>query len=59
MSALSWDAMLIMTKVDLEFISDADMYLYLEKGVRGGVSYISNAYKKVNNKYLTSYDPKQ
>ena len=51
--------MLIMTKVDLEFISDADMYLYFEKGVRGGVSYISNAYKKVNNKYLTSYDPKQ
>ena len=39
--ALSWDAKLNMTKVDLEFISDTDMYLFFEKGMRGGVSYIS------------------
>ena len=39
--ALSWDAELNMTKVDLEFTSDADMYLFFEKGMRGGVSYIS------------------
>ena len=30
-----------MTKVDLEFISDADIYLFFEKGMRGGASYIS------------------
>ena len=39
---LSWDPMLSMKKV--EFISDADMYLFFEKGVRGGVSYISERY---------------
>ena len=33
--ALSWDAMFNMTKVDLELISDADLYLFSEKGIRG------------------------
>ena len=35
---LSWDAMLNMTKVKLELISDLDMYIFFEKGMRGGVS---------------------
>ena len=54
--ALSWDAMLNMTKFKLELISDANMYLFLEKGMGGGVSYISKKYSKANNK---SYDPEQ
>ena len=58
-SALSWDAMLHMTKVELELISDPDMYILFGKGTRGGVSYISNRYSKANNKYLKSYGPKQ
>ena len=48
-----------MTKVDLELISDADMYIFLEKGTRRGVSYISNIHSKGNNKCLNSYYPKQ
>ena len=52
--ALSWDAMLYITKVKLELISDADMYLFFEKGMRGAVSYISRKYSKANNKYLKS-----
>ena len=40
-SALSWDAMLSITKVELDLISDVDMYLFFEKVMRGGVSYIS------------------
>ena len=55
--ALSRDVMLNMTKVKLEIISDPD--IFFEKGMRGGVSYISNSYSKANNKYLKSYDPKQ
>ena len=39
--------------------SEPDIYVLFEKGVRGGVSYISNRYSKANNKYLKSYDPKQ
>ena len=54
--ALSWDVMLNMTKVKLEFIPDPDMYIFFEKGTRGGVSYISNRYSKAKNRYLKSYD---
>ena len=57
--ALSWDVMINMTKVELELITDPDMYVFFEKGMEGGVSYISNRYNKANNKYLKSYDPKQ
>ena len=57
--ALIWDAMLNMTKVELEFISDPDMYLFLEKDMRGGVSYVSKRYSKSKNNYLKSYNPKQ
>ena len=56
---LSWDTMLKMTKVKLELIIDPNMYIFFEKGTRGGISYISHRYSKANNKYLKSYDPKQ
>ena len=52
--ALNWDAMFNMTKVELETISDADMYLFFENDMRGGVSYISKRYSKTSNKYLKS-----
>ena len=35
------------------------MYLFFERGMRGGSFYISKRYSKVINKYLKSYDPKQ
>ena len=57
--ALSCVVMLNMTKVELDLIPDPDMYIFLDKGIKGGVSYISNKYSKANNKYLKSYDPKQ
>ena len=55
--ALSWDAMLNMTKVQLELITYPGMYIFFEKGIRGEVSYISNKYSKARNKYLKSNDP--
>ena len=38
---LSWDAMFKMTEKKLELISDIDIYLFVEKGMRGGISYIA------------------
>ena len=58
-SALVRVTMLNMIKVELEFISDAGMYLFFEKVMRGGVSYVSKRYNKSNNNCLKSYDPKQ
>ena len=56
---LSWDAMLKMTGVKLEKVSDIDVYLFIEKGLRGGISYISKRYAKANNKYMNDYDSKR
>ena len=47
---LSWDATLKMTGVKLEQIYEIDKYLFIEKGLRGGVSYIAKRFAKVNNK---------
>ena len=56
---LSWDAMLKMTGVKLEKISDIGKYLFIEKGLRRGISYIAKRYAKANNKYMNDYDPKK
>ena len=56
---LSWDAMLNMTDIKLEKISNINKYLFIEKGLRGGISYIAKRYAKVNNKYINDYDPKK
>ena len=53
---LSWDACLKMTNIELELISDPDMYLFIEKGLRGGLSVISQRKGNANNKYLKNYD---
>ena len=59
MQCNAWVAMLSKTKIKLELITDPDMYIFLEKGTRGGVFYISHRYSKANNKYLKSNSPKQ
>ena len=57
---LAWDAALKVTEVKLELLSDMDMLLMVEKGIRGGVSMISNRYGKSNNKYMgDSFDNKE
>ena len=39
---LTWDTMLKMTDIKLELMIDVDMFQFIEKGMRGGVSYIMN-----------------
>ena len=41
--------MLKMTGIELELITDIDVHLFLEKGMRGGISYIATRYSKANS----------
>ena len=54
---LAWDAMLKMTKISLDLITDIDMLLFIEKGMRGGISYIAHRHAEANNRYMKNYDP--
>ena len=56
---LSWDAMLKMTGIKLEKISDIGKNLFIGKGLRGGISYTAERYAKANNKYTKNYDSKK
>ena len=57
--------MLKLTDIELEKISDPDIHLFIEKGMRGGISCvlkrdsISKRDSKVNNKYCPDYDDKK
>ena len=54
---LSWDAMLKMTKVELEKISDSEKHVFIESGMRLGICQISKRYSKASNKFCPDYDP--
>ena len=56
---LSWDALLRMTGVDLDLITDLDQQLFIEKGMRGGISTITHRHAVANNKYMNDYNPEE
>ena len=56
---LIWDGMLKMAEIELDVISDIDMHLFIEKGMRGGIFYIAKRYSKADNKCMQSYDAKK
>ena len=53
---LAWQACLKTTGVKLELITDYDMILMIEKGVRGGIFQATHRYAKANNKDMKNYN---
>ena len=53
---LAWPACLKRTEVELKLLTDVDMLLMVEKGIRGGIYHAIYRYAKANNKYMKSYN---
>ena len=53
---LAWQARLKKTELRLEFLTDVDMLLMAEKGIRGGICHPMHRYAEANNKYMENYD---
>ena len=49
---LFWDAMLKDTEIELELLTDVDMFLFFKRMIRGGISMISTRYAEANNPYM-------
>ena len=52
---LSWDALLKKTGIELELLTDYDQHLFIEKGMRGGISMASKRYAKANNSLVEGH----
>ena len=56
---LSWDALLKKTGVELELLTDLDMHLMIERGMRGVISMVCKRYAKANNPRVEGYNSDQ
>ena len=59
LAGYTWQCCLKMTDLELQLITDPNIYLMFENAIRGGVSTVSNRYSKANNKYMSDYDSSQ
>ena len=56
---LTWQACLKKTNAELELLTDYDMLLMVEEGIRGGICHAIQRYAEANNKYMKDYDRKK
>ena len=56
---LAWQACLKKTDVNLELLTNFNMLLMVEEGIRGGICHAVHRYAKANNKYMKNYDEKK
>lgn len=54
---LSWDAVLRMTKIELDQIKNDEIHTFIERAKRGGICIVSKRYSEANNKNCPNYDP--
>ena len=53
---LAWKACLKRTEVELQLLTDYDIILIIEKGIRGGICQSTYRYAKANNRYMKNYN---
>ena len=53
---LAWQACLKKTNIELELLTDYDILLMVEKGIKGGICHSIHRYAKASNKYMKNYN---
>ena len=51
---LTWDAVLKNNEIELELISENNLCLFVEREMRGSISYFAKQYRKAYNKFIKS-----
>ena len=57
--SLSWESALLYTDIKLEIPTDPDIHMFIDRGIRGGISFVGNPHAKSSNKYINPGNDKE